>query len=189
MQKTIDDASELCLRVAKPRHVLRLCDYDGEELHPVGFKPLGSDIANHLRGCRKVYLFAATLGSDIERTESGLAARSAATALIFDAAASCAIESYADDVCEELAASTDLPLTPRFSCGYGDFPLTSQWEICRALDTQRRIGLFTDDSGLLMPRKSITALIGVGATNGQFGTCRSKCAMCKNVNCVFRKID
>lgn len=186
-QKLIDEAVNLCQKVATPRHTLRLLDYDGTTLVGTGFTPEGKDIAAHLKGCTKVYLFAATVGAAIEQQEKALFARSSALGLIFDAAASCAIESYCDDVCADLAAKSDLPLTPRFSCGYGDFPLSAQLPICTLLDTPRRIGVFTDEKGLLIPRKSVTALIGVGASDKVFNRCISKCDMCRNLNCAFRK--
>ena len=143
--------------------MLRAFAYSGGEIEGAGFTPEGKDIARHLEGSREVWLLAATLGSGIEREEARLFARSA-----------------------ELAAKSELPLTPRFSCGYGDFPLTAQEDICRALDTARRIGVVTDASGLLIPRKSVTALIGAGGRGAGAG-CGSKCERCGNVRCAFRK--
>ena len=181
-----EEAKKLALAAARPRHVLWAFAYSGGEIEGAGFTPEGKDIARHLEGSREVWLLAATLGSGIEREEARLFARSAALALVFDSAASCLIESYCDDVCAELAAKSELPLTPRFSCGYGDFPLTAQEDICRALDTARRIGVVTDASGLLIPRKSVTALIGAGGRGAGAG-CGSKCERCGNVRCAFRK--
>ena len=40
-------------------------------------------------------------------------------------------------------------------------PLTEQRELFHVLDVTRRIGVSLSDSGLMLPQKSVTALIGV----------------------------
>ena len=52
-------------------------------------------------------------------------------------------------------------LTDRFSPGYGDFPFSQQRDFFDVLDITRRIGVSLTESGLMLPQKSVTALIGV----------------------------
>ena len=52
-------------------------------------------------------------------------------------------------------------LTTRYSPGYGDLPIGIQRNFIRLLDTVRRIGLNVSDSGIMIPRKSVTAIIGI----------------------------
>ena len=52
-------------------------------------------------------------------------------------------------------------LTDRFSPGYGDFPMESSKDLVGLLDAGRRIGLTVSQSGILIPRKSVTAVLGV----------------------------
>ena len=52
-------------------------------------------------------------------------------------------------------------LRPRFSAGYGDLPLEYQRRIFDLLDPPTHIGLTLNDSYLMSPSKSVTALIGV----------------------------
>ena len=54
-------------------------------------------------------------------------------------------------------------LTPRFSPGYGDFPLAQQAAFCSVLDVSRRIGVSLTSGSLMVPQKSVTALLGVSA--------------------------
>jgi cobalamin-dependent methionine synthase I len=90
-----------------------------------------------------------------------------------DALASAAIEALCDGIQAELAA--ELPegyyLTGRFSCGYGDLPLEIQPEILAVLNTQKTIGLFCNQNNILLPRKSVTAVMGVTAVRQETDIC------------------
>ena len=169
---------------------MRLALHGDFTLGGTGFYLEGDDIKKHLAGCKEVYLMAMTIGVGAERELMRLSAKSANEALLFDTAASCAVESYADDVCADLEKSCGKKLTARFSCGYGDFPLEAQRELCKILKTDTRIGLCCDENYLLTPRKSITALAGITqepAGERPQGGCGHKCGGCKNTACAFRK--
>ena len=190
----MDRAAQLVLDVASPRSVVRkFALTTNAELAGTGFFLEGNDIRARLRGCDEVYLLAATLGQSVERELEKLQSLSAEAALLFDTAASCAAESYCDDVCLDLQNSSPVLLSERFSCGYGDFPLTAQKDICKLLRTDSRIGLCCDESFLLTPRKSVTAVIGITSVpyfpKTQPAPCRNKCAACKNAGCAFRKTE
>ena len=51
-------------------------------------------------------------------------------------------------------------MTRRFSPGYGDLPLSVQPAFAQELDLES-LGVAVTDSYLLVPQKSITALVGV----------------------------
>ena len=187
----IDDAVSAVTAAASPRSVFRRFGFDGS-LIGTGYSPAGKDVLRQLDGCSAVYLFAATLGNGVERIEEQAFARGDSLgAVLLDAAASCLIESFCDDECERIARSEDVTLTSRFSCGYGDYPLEHQADIIRLLDAPRRIGLHVSESGMLMPRKSVTALIGV-LGNGYSPAdaaahTADKCRRCAALNCPYRK--
>ena len=87
-----------------------------------------------------------------------------ADAVIMDACASTAIENVADNFEMDLRREVEaegLYLTDRFSPGYGDLPLSAQKKLCAALDTGRRIGLSLSPSLLMIPGKSVTAVLGI----------------------------
>lgn len=186
----LDAAAKRCLELAQPRSVCRRFSLTAEmELAGTGVFLRGEDIRTHLSGCREVFLFAATIGAEAERELMRLSAKGAYAALLFDTACSCAIESYCDDVCGDLQSSCGRALLPRFSCGYGDFPLESQRDICRLLRTDANIGLCCDESFLLTPRKSVTAVAGItdAPAPAQQRGCGHNCAACKMGGCAFRK--
>ena len=74
---------------------------------------------------------------------------------------------------------------PRFSPGYGDLPLELQKDIFDVLDCPRQIGLTLNQSLLMSPSKSVTAIIGVGADGGCVHA--AGCAACGKTDCTFRR--
>lgn len=124
----------------------------------------GNDIRELLDGCREIVLMAVTLGGGIDRllTRSGVS--NMADTVIMDACASAAIENVADNFEADLRRETEAKgryLSDRFSPGYGDLPLTAQKQFCAVLDTERKIGLSVSASMLMIPGKSVTAVLGV----------------------------
>lgn len=140
----------------------------------------------HLEGCAAALLFGATLGVEVDRLIIRLAAGRVARAAVAQAAAAALIEAVCDDACRQLAERySGKYLRPRFSPGYGDFPLAAQPELLRRLDAPRKIGLTATDTCLLAPMKSVTAVIGLGDTPGK---CHAGgCATCSKTDCTFRR--
>lgn len=78
-----------------------------------------------------------------------------------------------------------LYLRPRFSPGYGDFPLSAQKEILDGLEAGKRIGITLTEGYLMMPSKSVTAVIGVSRTPA---ACTIEgCEACGKKDCAFRR--
>ena len=163
----IREQCALVVREAQPRLVIRRFALapDGA-LAGTTLALQGDDVRAMLAPCREAVLLAATLGAQSERLLLRAQARDAARALILDAAMSAAIEAVLDGqeaaLREELAAQ-GLYLTDRFSPGYGDMPIAQTREICEVLSAQRAIGLTVSASGVMIPRKSVTAVMGVSA--------------------------
>lgn len=122
------------------------------------------DIKKNLRDSNSVIFFAATLGVELDRLIYRYSVISPATALLLEALGNERIEALCDCFneemrCEKLALGE--ALRPRFSAGYGDLPLEYQKKIFALLDPPSHIGLTLNDSYLMSPSKSVTALIGV----------------------------
>ena len=121
-------------------------------------------LKKNLSGCDSAFLFAASVGIEIDRLIARYSAISPARALVFDGIGAERIESLCDAFCREMAenkAREGYVLRPRFSAGYGDFGIEVQKDIFRLLDCPRKIGLSLTDSMLMSPSKSVTAVIGV----------------------------
>ena len=125
--------------------------------------PVAGTLASHLCGCREVYLLCGTIGTGFDALLRRVSAISGADALILQAIGTAAIEgvmnSAEDEIKKELSAGESL--TARYSPGYGDFPLSSQHTILNLLDASRKVGISLTDTMLMIPSKSISAVIGV----------------------------
>ena len=122
------------------------------------------DIKKNLRNSRSVIFFAATLGVELDRLISKYGIISPATALLIGALGNERIEALCDcfnDEMREIKLLGGESLRPRFSAGYGDLPLEYQKNIFALLDPPSHIGLTLNESYLMSPTKSVTALIGV----------------------------
>ena len=127
----------------------------------LGFAKTGSaDLRRHLDGCEIIILFAATVGIGIDRLIARYASLSPTKSLLFQAIGAERIEALCDIFNGEYGGS-------RFSPGYGDLPLEMQIDIFAALDCPRRIGLSLNESMLMSPSKSVTAIIGVKNENNR----------------------
>ena len=122
------------------------------------------DLSRALLGCERILLFGATVGVGLDRLLSRYAALSPARALILDAMGTAHVEALCDTFCAEMAqryAQEGCVLRSRFSPGYGDLPLALQKEVFSALDLSRRIGITLNESLLMTPAKSVTAIVGI----------------------------
>ena len=168
-RRELDRAAALVLECAKPRVIEKRCDVTHGEppvLSGTSFSLTGRAAAALLRDCDACCIFCATLGSGVDALIRGWELRDMAFAATLDACASSAVESLCDNIEADLRAECTekgLFLTDRFSPGYEDLPLAIQKAFCADLDTARRIGVTVTESGLLLPRKSVTALIGISA--------------------------
>ncbi len=121
-------------------------------------------LARQLQGCHGAILFGATVGVGIDRLTAKSAVGSQVRELAFSAIGSERIEALCDTFCDELgrlSATAGCGIKPRFSPGYSDLEIGFQKEIFSLLDCQRRIGLTLNDSLLMSPKKSVTAIVGV----------------------------
>ena len=134
----------------------------------LGFAEVHSKaLAYNLRGCRSIILFAATIGIEIDRLIAKYSRISAVKALFFQAIGAERIESLCDAFCKEMRAEAEMKglfLRPRFSPGYGDLPIAEQPKFFALLDMTRRIGVSLTPTTIMVPRKSVTAIMGIART-------------------------
>ena len=145
----------------------------------------GQSLARNLQGCQQAVVFAATTGMQAEQQRKRRMVASPAGALVLDAVGTAAAEAVCDRFCADRRAQ--LPgqsLRPRFSPGYGDLPLQLQKELLACLDSHRKIGLSLSQNLMMIPQKSVTAIVGIGAQGCQ--TNLHDCANCEKRDCAFR---
>ncbi|MBQ9008071.1 MAG: methionine synthase [Clostridia bacterium] len=181
--------------VARPQMIYRVFPYAPEtnRLEGTVYQPAGRDIRQLLRSCRQAVLFAATLGADADRLIARTMLRNGGNGLVMDAVASAMIEAVCNQAETELARHRENVgqyLTDRFSPGYGDMPLSDGGRICTLLETPKRIGLTVTGSGIMLPQKSVTAVLGISPVKQEHRSspCQS-CAMRKECPLAERKDD
>ncbi len=121
-------------------------------------------LARNLAGCAQIVVFAATVGLELDRLIAKYGRLSPTKALLLQAIGAERIEALCDVFNREITAEKmgeGLSTRPRFSPGYGDLPLDLQERIFAVLDPARRIGLSLNQSLLMSPSKSVTAIIGI----------------------------
>lgn len=141
------------------------------------------DLKKHLNDCERFFLFAATLGTEADRILSRYSKTDITHAAIAQAVMASYIEEYADRVMDEFDKD-GLFFKPRFSPGYGDLSITCQKTIIDITGADRKIGLTLTDSYMMVPEKSITAVLGLC----RYSNCSiNKCDSCPNKSCEYRK--
>lgn len=189
-EELIGRASAAVLAAATVRAVSARFPLMGENgLAEQGGLLAGKDIFAHLRGCHGAILMALTLGDGVDQALRAAQAKSTLYQTVMDCCASVAVEQACDLYEAELRHQCEAGgeyLTGRFSPGYGDFPIEKQQVMQRLLDTRRRIGLGVTGSSILIPRKSVTALLGISdrPVTGKLAGC-GNCAL--REKCSYRK--
>ena len=147
---------------------------------------VGSDIKKHLEDSRRVIFFAATLGAAGDRIIRSAEISDMAYAVVADSYASALIEDYCDKCEKEMNSVAGGNFTFRYSPGYGDYPISAQSDFIKLLSADKRIGLTATENHILIPRKSVTALIGI--TEKTIEKNRNKCESCNmKERCLLRK--
>ena len=193
-EKNIVDACDEAVLMLEVRGIWKIYDYDAENnlvMSTPNFKLDGKSITRHLANCDKVICIAVTVGEEIEnevtrRFSEGHYVES----VLLDAAATAAVEQAADSL--ESAISQNIfkngyKMRARFSPGYGDWALTNQEKFFKITGAEE-IGMRLSSAMMLMPRKSITAIIGLEKNKSDVKISPDKnCMNCSRENCPFTK--
>lgn len=152
------------------------------------FRAKSRNLARNLRDCDRILVMAATLGAGVDRLLARYGKLNVTKAVVLQAASAARIEAYCNALCgrwRDEYEARGLYLRPRFSPGYGDFPLACQTELLGALEAGKRIGITLTDSLLMMPSKSVSAVIGVSRKKERCVT--EGCEVCQKTDCMYRR--
>lgn len=180
----IEQALQILQNSVNPRSIWKIHPLTHQEdaVFIAGIPLKGQDIRQHLRGCDAAAVMACTLSLSAELTLRRLAAEDMALALVADAAAAALVEQLCDRTEQEIRERIPYRyMTARFSPGYGDLPLETQPVLLRLLDAARFLGITITPQNILLPQKSVTAIIGLSnqpvqdARKGVCGVCCEGC--------------
>lgn len=177
----IDECERELIKTARPKYLYKIIDL------PCDGITSGNDLQRHLSGCEKAAVMCATLGAEADRLIRIAQVADMARAVVLDALASVAIEQVCSQLDELIKAEyPEWFQTYRFSPGYGDYPIEMQRVFLTMLDAPRKIGLTLNESFLMIPSKSVTAIAGL--SKNPIEQRRRGCAVCSlRESCKYRR--
>lgn len=152
------------------------------------FQTRSKSLERNLKDCEQILLFAATLGSQVDVLLHRYNMIQMSKAVVMQAASVAMLETFCDEENQKLKEAYQEKgwyLRPRFSPGYGDFPLECQRQIAPALELSKRIGVTLTDSLLMAPSKSVTAVIGLSRLPRNCTV--QGCEVCAKRDCAYRR--
>ena len=158
LEERIRAMREAALKALRPARAWRRFD----DIFAAGGEGSAS-LSKHLSGCHAVYLLCTTIGAPFDALQRRTAAKSPSDAFVLQAIGAAAIEAWTDEAEQEIRRELrgGETLAPRYSPGYGDWPLEAQRRIFELLDAPRTVGVSLTDTLLMVPSKSVSAVIGV----------------------------
>jgi hypothetical protein len=149
---------------------------------------LGRQVCGYIKGATQVALFICTAGDGFTRLTNKLNEQGdIMEAYILDAIGSLTVEKAMDKIqklLKDVSGKSGLKVSNRYSPGYCNWPLSDQKALFQLIG-ENPTGIFLSDSCLMIPRKSISGIVGIGKNlrHHQYG-----CAICNNTTCIYRKI-
>jgi len=146
-------------------------------------------IARLLERCEKIAVFALTIGNHLEEmvaylAENGLVLQATVLDAIGSGAAS-KLADYVGDRIRRIANAEGLTTSRRFSPGYCDWEVSQQKMVFLALNGDSA-GIRLTESLLMIPRKSVSGIIGIGLANNNIES-YNPCHTCKEKDCPGRR--
>lgn len=183
--------------VANPRYYYQIypvaVDHQEPAIKVVGtqLSLTGKAIYRHLQHAEKIALLGVTLGIEVEQRIRQYEVTDLTRSLILDSCCTEYIEKITDlaecDI-EAQVKEAGLTLNRRFSPGYGDLPLATQKPFLATINGSLNLGINLTPNYLMIPRKSVTAVIGLFADKDQALPKRNSsfCRDCDYTACDFR---
>lgn len=192
----IDDCIKITKDKINPRYTFGVYSILKENGYQIKFKDtntsiISKDLSELLYDCSKCIIIATTLGVEIDKQIKINSYSNLTKSIILDACATTAIEELCDllesDIEHQLSKDVKY-ITRRYSPGYGDLSIDINKDIINLLNTQIRIGLTITKDRIMIPRKSVIAIIGISENKV---ICHKKsCLKCSNYNtCKYKKED
>ena len=185
----IQDLTDELTACVTPKSVCGIwdCQVEPPVVSLMGMRIHSQGLSAHLEGCRRAAVFAATLGTGADLLIRKYSVSDIGKAVVAGAVCAAMIEEYCDRMEAEIAREEEVCgqyRTARFSPGYGDFELSHQKDILRLLNCGKRIGLTLTDGMMLIPSKSVVAVIGFRQEKTDS---KGKCENCTHVDCALRE--
>ena len=165
IETSVEEILDNVLKQSVPKVCYKYFETKVGEQVDFGFMSVESkELASNLEGCTETVIFGATIGIYTDRQIQKEQILSPVRALIYQAVGAAVVEAVCDDFNEwirQKEKEKGRDICPRFSPGYGDVSLSIQKSIFQELSLAKLAGITLTDSLLMIPEKSVTAIIGI----------------------------
>ena len=195
--KLILAAADKCLKLAGPLAKVRAAwaVYEIDSLNresvniKSGYSFSSKRLAGFLKGSDSLAVFLVTIGSSLEKAATmWMDQGEHLYGYLTDRIGSLAVE-FAAELFEEKIRKTyeskGMSVSMRFSPGYCDWPIEDQRKLAGLLDFSKA-GVRITDACVLVPKKSISAIVGI-APRSVFTKTGSQCEVCNIKACDYRR--
>ena len=154
-----------------------------------GIRLSTSKITKLVKGATHIVIFLVTIGDLIETKAGDLTlGKEPLEGYLLDRIGSFAVESLAESL--EAGVRKDYmkqkkSVSMRYSPGYCDWPIEEQEMLNKLLDFSK-IGVSLNESYMMKPKKSISAMVAI-ADKGIFTKTGSTCEICEMKDCTYRR--
>jgi len=149
---------------------------------------LGRQVCGYIKEASQAAFFLCTAGNGFTKMTNRLNEQGdIMEAYIMDAIGSLTVEKAMDKIQGALkthVGKNGLKISNRYSPGYCNWPLDDQKTLFDLIG-KNATGISLTDSCLMIPRKSVSGIIGIGKglKHHDYG-----CVICNNATCIYRKI-
>lgn len=147
-------------------------------------------LAAYLKGAQSICVFLVTIGSRLEKSATKLMKEgNYLEGYLLDRIGSFAVESLAQDFednARKVYGRTAKTVSMRFSPGYCNWPIEEQLKLDKIIGFSK-IGISLTESCMMSPKKSISAVMGIGPMN-LFRETKRQCSICDKKDCSYRRI-
>ncbi len=165
LARIVNEEIEVCQRLIAPMGIYErfAVSLDREDSVTIGgaLEVESSDLYHWIQGCGEVVVMVVTLGGGITERMNDLLDNGVVTrAMIVDAIGSETVEGVANAVDRIIRNTVRMATTKRYSPGYGDWGLMDQEPLLRLVGAEQ-IGVGVNENSIMVPEKSISAVIGL----------------------------
>jgi hypothetical protein len=156
-------------------HTTRVVEHRHERILLQGGKELTSSlVARHLAGAEQVTLAVCTIGQELEKLASTWMDKNPLFGVALDGLGNAAVETLGEQVCKfigEKAQAAGLRASTPLSPGEPEWPVEiGQPQIFNLVD-RSQVGITLTSGGMMVPKKSISFVVGIGPEMVQTDMC------------------
>lgn len=158
----IEELMDEVNKTVKPKSIYRIfdCTVTDDALILENFEFKSKRLAENLKGCSKVAVLAATVGTEGDRLLRRYNSEGARLA-VMQAVLASKIEEICDAVQENIEKENHIKTRQRYSPGYFDLDISEQKKLFSLVEITKRCGISLTDTCQMIPTKSVTAFTGI----------------------------